>query len=192
MSEESHIKFYDDIRALTREAGISLAMIGGLACLKLNIVEFTKDVDFVIGDGPVDSLLRILGGLRHHASPCRYRLEISAPLDSRWLTGGWSSHFTFGDGGTDFPSLDIYMRSAFEYRSLLVDMAGRAGGLSLLEQHPLVLDAAERCLPQRPIDAQAASRLYDMAASAVTLGVEPWLAECLPLKDRVLKGMEYA
>ena len=302
-----HIGFYERMRSLAGEKGISLALFGGMACLKLNIVDFTKDVDFVIHEGSPEAVLCILTGLRHRDLPCRYRLEISAPLDSSWLDGGWSAHFTFGAGGAELPSLDFYshpprihtrrmsiradgvidlhslaeskktnrhkdwgvvnaigrlmldegnpqgfyhlydadylleagsrrapeaeimrnrpalkllgenkdrlekalaleiefwsrlnklrldifMRAAYDYHRRLATIAEHLYGLPLAEQHATIVSIAERHLPKTPITPEIASTLYTTAAVAVSVGVEAWLAECVPGKEEVLEGMRY-
>ncbi len=80
---------------LTREFnadGPVAALASGQAVVYYRIAIMSKDGDWVILETPA-ACQRVLDVLRLHEA--RYRP--SAPLDVRWLAGGWSSHFEFTD-----------------------------------------------------------------------------------------------
>ena len=90
--------------ALTREfnAGRLRAVIcSGQAVVLHRLAVMSKDGDWILREEleALDHVLRVLAG--HGA---RYRF--GAPLDARWMAGGWSSHLEFQHGGqrirTDF------------------------------------------------------------------------------------------
>jgi hypothetical protein len=82
---------------LTREfnAGRLRAIISsGQAAVLHRLAVMSKDGDWILqeDDEALDHVLRTLA--RHGA---RYRF--GAPLDRRWLAGGWSAHFEFNQAG---------------------------------------------------------------------------------------------
>ena len=68
------------------------ALASGQAVVFYRIAIMSKDGDWVIREA-ADACDRVLTVLESHGA--RYRP--SAPLDLRWLAGGWSSHFEFFD-----------------------------------------------------------------------------------------------
>lgn len=70
----------------------TVALASGQAVVFYRIAIMSKDGDWVIRETP-DACERVLGELEGRGA--RYRL--GAPLDVRWLAGGWSSHFEFAD-----------------------------------------------------------------------------------------------
>lgn len=77
--------------AFNKEAP-TVALASGQAVVFYRIAIMSKDGDWVIRETP-DACERVLRELE--ARGARYRL--GAPLDVRWLAGGWSSHFEFFD-----------------------------------------------------------------------------------------------
>jgi hypothetical protein len=75
----------------------------GQAVVLHRLAIMSKDGDWIIREDP-EALMHILTVLNSFGA--RYRF--GAPLDSRWLAGGWSSHFEFMNEGirirTDFVS----------------------------------------------------------------------------------------
>ncbi len=80
---------------LTREfnaAGPVAALASGQAVVYYRIAIMSKDGDWILRETPA-ACRRVLDVLEAHGA--RYRP--CAPLDVRWLAGGWSSHFEFSD-----------------------------------------------------------------------------------------------
>ncbi|MBI3049101.1 MAG: hypothetical protein HYY76_12410 [Acidobacteria bacterium] len=77
--------------AFNREAP-TVALASGQAVVFYRIAIMSKDGDWVIRETP-DACERVLRELETRGA--RYRP--GAPLDVRWLAGGWSSHFEFFD-----------------------------------------------------------------------------------------------
>ena len=89
---------------LTREfnAGALRAVIcSGQAAVLHRLAIASKDGDWILREDPA-TLAHALGVLARHGA--RYRF--GAPLDVRWMSGGWSAHFEFRHAGlrvrTDF------------------------------------------------------------------------------------------
>lgn len=89
---------------LTREfnAGrLRTIICSGQAVVLLRLAIASKDGDWIVREDQ-EALDHVLGVLQAHGA--RYRF--GAPLDLRWLRGGWSSHFEFQHSGmrvrTDF------------------------------------------------------------------------------------------
>lgn len=72
--------------------GPNVALASGQAVVFYRIAIMSKDGDWVIREA-ADACEHVLVELE--ARGARYRL--GAPLDIRWLAGGWSSHFEFFD-----------------------------------------------------------------------------------------------
>lgn len=89
---------------LTREfnAGrLRAVLCGGQAVVLHRLAIMSKDGDWILREDE-EALAHVLGVLGRRGA--RYRF--GAPLDVRWLSGGWSSHLEFQEGGlrvrTDF------------------------------------------------------------------------------------------
>ncbi len=89
---ELHL-FYEDLVRKLRDRGVVCAITSGLACVHYGIAETTKDCDLLCHLGSFDQLLNLLGSTQVEGVVCRYRGNISPPLDARWHRGGWTSHF---------------------------------------------------------------------------------------------------
>jgi hypothetical protein len=79
--------------ALTREfneGGLRAIICSGQAVVLHRLAIMSKDGDWILREDE-GSLQHILGVLERHGA--RYRF--GAPLDPRWMAGGWSSHFEF-------------------------------------------------------------------------------------------------
>jgi hypothetical protein len=62
----------------------------GQAVVLHQLAMMSKDGDWIVREGPAD-LAKIRSVLAQHGAHYRY----GAPLDERWLRGGWSAHFEF-------------------------------------------------------------------------------------------------
>jgi hypothetical protein len=84
--------FYKNVMQEMQSQGINSLTTGGIACVIYDLAESTKDCDIIIPEDRasdiVDTLAKTeLDGHRFHLT-----LKYGAPLNSRWLQGGWSSH----------------------------------------------------------------------------------------------------
>jgi len=83
--------YFDLTQELNAEGPI-VALASGQAVVYYQVTMMSKDGDWIIQETP-DACRRALDVLARHGA--RYRS--GAPLDIRWLAGGWSSHFEFFD-----------------------------------------------------------------------------------------------
>lgn len=90
-----------------RNRGVVCAITSGLACVHYGIAETTKDCDLLCHPGSFDKLLDMLCTTPIQGNPCRYRGNISPPLDARWHEGGWTSHFEWATASDDV-LLDVF------------------------------------------------------------------------------------
>jgi hypothetical protein len=89
---------------LTRELNqgrVRAVLCGGQACVLHRLAFASKDGGWMLREDD-EATQHVLGVLERRGA--RYRF--GAPLASRWLTGGWSSHFEFMEG-------DIRVRTDF-------------------------------------------------------------------------------
>ncbi len=92
---ELHL-FYENLVEKLRDRGVVCAITSWLACVHYGIAETTKDCDLLCHPGSFDRLLDLLSETPIAGAACRYRGNISPPLDARWHRGGWTSHFEWG------------------------------------------------------------------------------------------------
>jgi hypothetical protein len=85
--------FYEELVQELRERGVVCAITSGLACVHYGIAETTKDCDLLCHTGSFETVLDFLSAKRLRREACRYRGNISPPLEARWHRGGWTSHF---------------------------------------------------------------------------------------------------
>ena len=97
------MNIYIDLTNQFNDGRLRAILSSGQAVVLHRLAIMSKDGDWIVREDD-DSLMYILGVLDRYGA--RYRF--GAPLDARWLTGGWSSHFEFMDGNmrirTDFVS----------------------------------------------------------------------------------------
>ena len=100
-------RFYEHLVVSVRKAGGACAITSGMACVHYGIAFSTKDCDLLcLADG-ASLLLDILQRTEFLGARCRYRGNISPPLDARWLRGGWTSHFRWPREESE-PHLDVF------------------------------------------------------------------------------------
>jgi hypothetical protein len=85
---------YRDLHREFTEAGAKLLLSSGQACVMYGIAAFSKDGDWIIEESE-DSCRAVLAVLER--KDAEYRL--GAPLDVRWLSKGWTSHFEYRSEG---------------------------------------------------------------------------------------------
>jgi len=81
--------------ALTEEfnaEGVIALLASGQAVVFYQIALMSKDGDWILRETE-SACRRVRSVLAEHGARCRP----GAPLDPRWLSGGWSSHFEFFD-----------------------------------------------------------------------------------------------
>lgn len=83
---------YFQLTEAFNEHGPTVALASGQAVVFYRIAIMSKDGDWVIREAP-DACDRVIAVLESRGA--RYRP--SPPLDVRWLSGGWSSHFELFD-----------------------------------------------------------------------------------------------
>lgn len=83
---------YFELTRAFNAAGPIAALASGQAVVYYRVAIMSKDGDWVIKE-TADACARILAVLTEHGAVYRP----GAPLDTRWLAGGWSSHFEFAD-----------------------------------------------------------------------------------------------
>ncbi len=83
---------YFELTEAFNAEGPTVALASGQAAVFYRVAIMSKDGDWVVRESP-EGCARVLAVLASHGA--RYRL--SSPLDVRWLSGGWSSHFEFFD-----------------------------------------------------------------------------------------------
>ena len=83
---------YFELTREMNEEGPIAALASGQAVVFYRLAMMSKDGDWILQETP-EACRRMLAVLTRHGA--RYRP--GAPLDIRWLAGGWSSHFEFFD-----------------------------------------------------------------------------------------------
>ncbi len=102
MSQFEIIEFYIELVRRAQERGIRCAITSGMACVAYGVAEATKDCDLLCEPEMASDFLKLLAESPLHGIPCRYRGNISPPLDARWHRGGWTSHF-------EWPGTEAYL-----------------------------------------------------------------------------------
>ena len=92
---------YTELTSLFNQGKLRAILASGQAVVLHRLAIMSKDGDWIVREDDLD-LDHILGILESKGA--RYRF--GAPLDVRWLRGGWSSHFEYNEQGlrirTDF------------------------------------------------------------------------------------------
>jgi hypothetical protein len=96
---------YFELTRAFNAAGPTVALASGQAVVYYRVAIMSKDGDWVIRETH-DACSRVLGILAGHDA--RYRP--GAPLDPRWLAGGWSSHLEFLDARRRRIRCDFFSR----------------------------------------------------------------------------------
>ncbi|HLA78904.1 MAG TPA: hypothetical protein VJU18_15100 [Vicinamibacteria bacterium] len=117
-------------------AGPTVLLASGQAVVYHRIAIMSKDGDWVVRETP-DACRRVLEVLGCRGA--RYRP--SAPLDVRWLAGGWSSHFEFFDERKRRIRCDFFSRPPRLPRAVIDGLfeRGRGHPLAVVDVEPLIL-----------------------------------------------------
>jgi len=164
--------------AFNREAP-TVALASGQAVVFYRIAIMSKDGDWVIREIP-DACERVRRELE--ARGARYR--VGAPLDVRWLAGGWSSHFEFFDEKrrrircdfvsrpprVPYVSIERLFDQAWERRLMAIDPES----LILIKQtqrakdYAVIAELAALLPPEREIELTTdPDRILELAATGV-------------------------
>ncbi|MFN0076843.1 MAG: hypothetical protein ACKVY0_10230 [Prosthecobacter sp.] len=96
------IQFYLALVSAAKARGIRCAITSGMACVAYEVAEATKDCDLLCDPEAAADFLALLAESPFEGAACRYRGNISPPLDARWHKGGWTSHF-------EWPGSEAYL-----------------------------------------------------------------------------------
>lgn len=102
--------FYRKLSDDFHKNGISSLTTGGIACVLYELVQSTKVCDIIIPIGKIDAAINILAATDLLGHKCHLTLKYGAPLDHKWLRGGWSSHTFFGTAPQPVARVDIFGR----------------------------------------------------------------------------------
>jgi hypothetical protein len=117
---------YFELTRAFNAAGPTVALASGQAVVYYRVAIMSKDGDWVIQETH-EACARVLGILADHGA--RYRA--GAPLDPRWLAGGWSSHLEFLDERDRRVRCDFFSRPPRVARER-IERLFREGGDPLL------------------------------------------------------------
>src|SRR5215208_3371514 len=92
VNQEPARNIYFELTEAFNARAPNVALASGQAVVYYRIAIMSKDGDWIIREAP-DACDAVLAELEGRGA--RYRP--AAPLDVRWLAGGWSSHFEFAD-----------------------------------------------------------------------------------------------
>jgi hypothetical protein len=165
---------------LTREFnrdGVIAVLGSGQAVVHYRIAMMSKDGDWILRES-LEACARVLEVLEGHGA--RYRP--GAPLDVRWLAGGWSSHFEFLDEKRRRVRCDFFSRPPrvpFKAVEALFARGGKGelrvvGLLSLIrmkqtqraKDYPVIGELARLLPPEEEIEYTTdPDRIIDLAAA---------------------------
>jgi len=90
-------KLYKGIMQEIQDRGIKGLTTGGIACVLYDLASSTKDCDIIIPEDRASDIADILTKTQINGQHFHLTLKYGAPLHSRWLQGGWSSHTFIGN-----------------------------------------------------------------------------------------------
>jgi hypothetical protein len=165
--------YFDLTREFNRDSPVA-ALASGQAVVYYRLALASKDGDWIVRESEA-ACHRVLEVLAAHGAT--YRL--SAPLDLRWLRGGWSSHFEFFVEGRRRVRCDFFSRAPrvplADIESLFRDASGPllVVGLEPLIQmkrtqrakdYPIIAELARLLPPEREIELTTeADRILELA-----------------------------
>ncbi|MFN7562247.1 MAG: hypothetical protein ACK5TH_10755 [Prosthecobacter sp.] len=88
-------KFFTGLVATAQSRGITCAITSGMACVHFGVAATTKDCDVLCTVEKADDFRHLIAQTTLRGLLPNYRGNISPPLDTRWLRGGWTAHFTW-------------------------------------------------------------------------------------------------
>lgn len=143
---------------LTREfnaLGPVAVLASGQAVVYYRVAIMSKDGDWIVRETP-GACARVLDVLAGHGAWYRP----GAPLDVRWLAGGWSSHFEFADEQGRRVRCDFFSRPPRVPAPVVARMfSGAAGGLLVVDPESLVRMKQTQRAKDYAVIAELATRL---------------------------------
>lgn len=100
-------EFYEGLVTKLRERDVTCAITSGMACVSYGVAQTTKDCDMLCQPEAAGQLLEVLLETKLEGVLPLYRSHITPPLDTRWLRGGWTSHFHWKTRDTE-AYLDVF------------------------------------------------------------------------------------
>lgn len=131
MTDQELHRFFEDMVAELRARGVLCAITSGLACVHYGIAESTQDCDLLCHPVSFPVLLDYLSETKIDGVNCRYRGNISPPLDERWHKGGWTSHFEWDAPGGKV-KLDVFGSALRESTPWRDDLHGYYAGMQVV------------------------------------------------------------
>ena len=98
---------YHNLVVELKQQGVLCAITGGLACVQYGVTHFTEDCDLICEPDNAAKLFSLLLHTKYEGASCAYR-GLTAPLDKRWLIGGYTAHFHWPCKKVDKPFLDVF------------------------------------------------------------------------------------
>lgn len=95
ISQDEMEQFFEGLVATVQAKGVVCAITSGMACVEFGVAGATKDCDMLCAANSSDAFLQSLEATRLRGVTCGHRSHLGAPLDPRWLRGGWTSHFVW-------------------------------------------------------------------------------------------------
>ena len=87
--------FFCDLVARAQRAGIPCAITSGMACVHFGVAATTKDCDVLCLPEKSEEFRALVAATELRGLQPNYRGNISPPLDTRWMRGGWTAQFTW-------------------------------------------------------------------------------------------------
>lgn len=156
---DAHDNVYFQLTADFNAAGRVAVLASGQAVVWYRLAMMSKDGDWILRETD-DACRRVREVLA--ARGARYRA--GAPLDPRWLAGGWSSHFELRDDRGRRVRCDFFSRPpripAEALAALFVERASeRDGDLPVVDLEPLILMKRTQRAKDYPVIAELARLL---------------------------------
>ena len=105
--------FYAGLEAAFNQHQIDAILTSGQACIRYHLYRYSKDSDWVVKEAGAGALLTLLTSTAGPSGTLpQYTKKFGAPLDERWLCGGWSSHLFYPepDGSPPSVRVDLFAR----------------------------------------------------------------------------------
>src|SRR5258708_3202239 len=82
-------RFYERLVSRARKRGVTCAITSGMACVAFGVAQTTKDCDLLCEPDAARKLFELLSETSLKDELPGYRGHLTAPLDERWIRGGW-------------------------------------------------------------------------------------------------------